>query len=237
MVKSESMAPKGSSIKDWPEDERPRERLIRYGEDKLSEAQLLAILMGSGDHRSKKNAVDISREILSQFENLQNLDRASVKEISNVKGIGPAKAAQIKAALELGKRMASQQSGTRKKMKTSQSFVEHFAPFMRNLRKEIVKVVLLNPKLYIIKDINISEGSVNASIVHPREVMIPAIRESAAKIVLIHNHPSGDPSPSQADIEITHRVYKTGQIIGIGMLDHIIIAGDEFYSFADEGMI
>ncbi len=231
------MSPKGSSIKDWPEDERPRERLIRYGEDKLSDAQLLAILMGSGDHRSKKNAVDISREILSQFESLQNLDRASVKEISNVNGIGPAKAAQIKAALELGKRMASQQSGVRKRMKTSQSFVEQFAPFMKNLRKEIVKVVLLNPKLYIIKDINISEGSVNASIVHPREVMIPAIRESAAKIVLIHNHPSGDPSPSQADIEITHRVYKTGQIIGISMIDHIIIAGDQFYSFADEGMI
>jgi len=108
---------------------------------------------------------------------------------------------------------------------------------MKNLRKEVVKVALLDNKLHIIKDFVISEGSVNSSIVHPREVMIPAIKESATRIILVHNHPSGDPSPSQADIEITHRVSKAGEIIGIKLSDHIIIGGTEFYSFADEGMI
>jgi len=226
-----------SSIKHWPEDEHPRERLGKYGGDALSDAELLAILIGTGDRGAKKNAVDICRDLLMAFDNLSNLDRASIHELCQVKGIGLAKATQIKAALEVGKRMASTRSGNSKKMNTSRALVDYFAPFLQNLRKEVVKVALLNNKLHIIKDIVVSEGSVDASIVHPREVMIPAIKESATKIVLIHNHPSGDPSPSQADIEITHRVSKAGEIIGIKLLDHIIIGGNEFYSFADEGMI
>jgi DNA repair protein RadC len=226
-----------SSIKHWPEDERPRERLVKFGGDALSDAQLLAILVGSGVSGANKSAVDICRDLLKVFDNLSNLDRASVAELCKVKGIGLAKAAQIKAALEVGKRLASTRTGNTARMTTSRAFVEYFAPFMKNLRKEVVKVALLDNKLHLIKDFVISEGSVNSSIVHPREVMIPAIKESATKIVLIHNHPSGDPAPSQADIEITHRVSKAGEIIGIKLLDHIIIGGTEFYSFADEGMI
>ena len=226
-----------SSIKHWPEDERPRERLVKFGGGALSDAQLLAILIGSGVSGANKSAVDICRDLLKVFDNLSSLDRASVAELCKVKGIGLAKAAQIKAALEVGKRLASTRSGNTTRMTTSRAFVEYFAPFMKNLRKEVVKVALLDNKLHIIKDFVISEGSVNSSIVHPREVMIPAIKESATKIVLVHNHPSGDPSPSQADIEITHRVSKAGEIIGIKLLDHIIIGGTEFYSFADEGMI
>ena len=226
-----------SSIKHWPEDERPRERLAKLGGDALSDAQLLAILIGSGSSGANKSAIDICRDLLKVFGSLDNLDRASIHELCKVKGIGLAKATQIKAALEVGKRMASTRTGNTAKMTTSRAFVEYFAPFMKNLRKEVVKVALLDNKLKIIKDFVISEGSVNSSIVHPREVMIPAIKESATKIVLVHNHPSGDPSPSQADIEITHRVSKAGEIIGIKLLDHIIIGGTEFYSFADEGMI
>jgi len=226
-----------SSIKHWPEDERPRERLIKYGEDKLSDAHLLGILIGSGDRSTRKNAIDLSLDLLKVFQNFYQLDQASVTELCQVKGIGLAKAAQIKAALEVGKRMSSQISGKKEKLATSRCFVEHYAPFLKNLKKEIVKVVLLNPKLYVIKDLTISEGSLNASIVHPREVMIPAIKESAASFVLLHNHPSGDPTPSQQDIEITHRLNKTGQIIGIKMLDHIIIGDNSFYSFSDEGLL
>jgi DNA repair protein RadC len=226
-----------SSIKHWPEDERPRERLAKFGGDSLSDAQLLAILIGSGASGANKSAVDICRDLLKVFGNLSDLDRASIHELCKVKGIGLAKASQVKAALEVGKRMSSIRSGNTDRMTTSRAFVEYFAPFMKNLRKEVVKVALLDNKLKIIKDFVISEGSVNSSIVHPREVMIPAIKESASKIVLVHNHPSGDPSPSQADIEITHRVSKAGEIIGIKLLDHIIIGGTEFYSFADEGMI
>ncbi len=122
-------------------------------------------------------------------------------------------------------------------MQSARDFVDLYAPFLRYLKKEIVKVVLLNPKLSVIRDITISEGSLNASIVHPREVMIPAIKDSAASFVLMHNHPSGDSTPSQQDIEITHRLSKTGEIVGIKLVDHIIIAGSEYYSFAEEGMI
>ncbi len=154
-----------------------------------------------------------------------------------VKGIGPAKAAQIKAALEVGKRMASKPASIKIKLKSSQALVEQFSPFLKNLKNEVVKIVLLDPKLQYIKDLAISEGSLNASIVHPREVMIPAIRESAASFALIHNHPSGDPTPSQQDLEITHRLNKTGKIVGIHMVDHIIIGGNGFFSFADEGLL
>ncbi len=182
-----------SAIKYWPEDERPRERLIKYGSNSLSDAHLLGILIGSGDRRSKKNAVDLSRDLLSAFGTLENLDQATVTEMCQVKGIGSAKAAQIKAALEVGKRMASKPTSIKIKLKSSQAFVEQFSPFMKSLKKEIVKIVLLDPKLQLIKDLTISEGSLNASIVHPREVMIPAIRESAASFALIHNHPSGEP--------------------------------------------
>ena len=228
---------KPSTIKNWPEDERPRERLIKFGGDKLSNAQLLGIIIGSGDPGAKKNAVDLSRDLLDNIGDFHKLDSASITEICAIKGIGSAKAAQIKAALEIGKRLASQVSGKKEKMKCSQDFVNLYAPFLRNLKKEIVKVVLLNPKLNVIKDLTISEGSLNSSIVHPREVMAPAIKDSAASLVLIHNHPSGDPTPSQADIEITHRLTKAGEIIGIKLLDHIVIAGNDFYSFADEGLI
>jgi DNA repair protein RadC len=228
---------KPSTIKNWPEDERPRERLIKFGGDKLSNAQLLGIIIGSGDPAAKKNAVDLSRDLLDNIGDFHKLDSASITEICATKGIGSAKAAQIKAALEIGKRLASQVSGKKEKMKCSQDFVNLYAPFLRNLKKEIVKVVLLNQKLNVIKDLTISEGNLNSSIVHPREVMAPAIKDSAASLVLIHNHPSGDPTPSQSDIEITHRLTKAGEIIGIKLLDHIIIAGNDFYSFADEGLI
>ena len=186
---------------------------------------------------AQKNAVDLSRDLLNEFGTLENLDQATVTEMCQVKGIGPAKAAQIKAALEVGKRMASKPASIKIKLKSSRALVEQFSPFLKNLKKEVVKIVLLDPKLQYIKDLTISEGSLNASIVHPREVMIPTIRESAASIALIHNHPSGDPTPSQQDFEITHRLNKTGKIVGIHMVDHIIIGGNGFFSFADEGLL
>ena len=203
----------------------------------MSDAHLLGILIGSGDRRAKKNAVDLSRDLLKNFGSLENIDQASITEICQIQGIGNAKAAQIKAALEIGKRMAAKTSGKKIKMKSSRIFVEYFSPFLKNLKKEIVKIVLLDPKLQLLKEITISEGSLNASIVHPREVMIPAIKESAASFALIHNHPSGDPTPSQQDFEITHRLSKTAKIIGINMIDHIIIGGNNFFSFADEGLL
>ena len=203
----------------------------------MSDAQLLGILIGSGDRRAKKNAVDLSRDLIKKFGILENIDQASITEIFEVKGIGTAKATQIKAALEVGKRLAAKTSEKKIKMISSRDFFEYFSPFLKNLKKEIVKIALLDLKLQFIKEITISEGSLNASIVHPREVMIPAIKESAASFALIHNHPSGDPTPSQKDLEITHRLIQAGKIIGINMVDHIIIGGNSFFSFADEGLL
>lgn len=231
-MKSESY-----SIKDWPEEERPRERLIKLGVSALSDAHLLSVIIGSGDPATKRNAVDLSLDLIKSFGGVSQIDGASVKELCSIQGIGEAKATQIKAAFELGKRLVSQRAEARLKFGCSQDFVDYYSPFLKNIKKEVVKAALLNPKLRLIKDIAVSEGILNASVVHPREVMVSAIKESAASIVLVHNHPSGDPTPSQADIEITHRLRKTGDIIGIKMIDHIIIGDGTFYSFADEGMI
>ena len=133
--------------------------------------------------------------------------------------------------------MASKPRSMKNKLKSSQTFVKQFVPFLKNLKREIVKIVLLDRKLQYIKNPTISEGSLSAHIVHPREVMIPTIRESAASFTLIHNHPSGDPTPSQQDFEITHRLNKTGKFLGIHMIDHIIIGGNEFFSFANERLV
>lgn len=228
---------KDTSIKNWPEDERPRERLIKYGSDKLSNAHLLGIILGSGDSRGNKNAVDLSRDLLKVFGGFYEMDHASVNELCQIRGIGTAKAVQIKAAMELGKRMAAQGSGTKTKLATARDFVEAYAPFLKSLKREIVKIALLDLKLQLIRDLTISEGVLNSSVVHPREVMIPAIKESAASLVMIHNHPSGDPTPSQQDIEITHRIKKTGEIVGIRLVDHIIIGGNDYYSFSEQGLL
>ena len=148
-----------------------------------------------------------------------------------------AKATQIKAPLAVEKHMASKPKGVNIKLKSSQAFVEKFFPFLRNLKKEIVKIVLLEPKLQLIKDLTISKGSLNVGIFQPREVMTPTIRESATSFSLIHNHPSGKPTNSQKYFEVTDRLNQTRKIIGTHIVDHIIIGLNGFYSFSDEGLL
>ena len=229
------MAEYREAIKDWPEDERPRERLIKYGAESLSDAQLLAIILRIGN--KAKSAVDLARTLISKFENFRSMDSLSISELCKEKGIGTAKAAQIKAAFEIGKRMLSSNSELKKGFTCSDDVISHYIPLMKNLKKEIFKTVLLDSKNKIIRDVTISEGSLTASIVHPREVFNPAIKNSAAAVILIHNHPSGDPSPSREDIEITQRLVKSGEIVGIKVLDHIIIGDGRHFSFLDKKMI
>lgn len=225
------------TIKHWPQDERPRERLIKYGADKLSDAQLLAIIIRTGVSTDKKSALDLARELITRFGNFSKMDTISIAELCNVNGIGKAKAVQIKAAMEIGKRMLSQNGDAIIRIRTSKDVVNHYIPLMRNIKKEIFKTILLDGKNKIIKDVTISEGSLTSSIVHPREVFNPAIKESASAIIFIHNHPSGDPTPSKDDIEITHRLIKAGEIIGIKALDHIIIGDGRYFSFVDKEMM
>jgi DNA repair protein RadC len=208
------------AIYNWPEDERPREKLLKLGADKLSDTELLAILLRVGSRG--KSAVDMAREMINQFGSFRNIDSKSFSELKR-KGLGIAKIAQIKASIEIGKRFLKEKSLTKIKVKTSEDIVDYFIPYLRDMKKEIFKAVLLDGKNKIIKDVTISEGTLTKSIVHPREVIKEAVTESSAALVLIHNHPSGEPHPSQDDIEITNRIISACELVGLKILDHIII--------------
>jgi DNA repair protein RadC len=227
------------AIKEWPEDERPRERLMKLGAEALSEAQLLAIALSTGDASSGQNAVDLARHLLQTFGGLRALDAASIAELCQTKGIGPAKATTIKAALELGKRLSGEPAQRKFKVTTPQDLVTYFQPRLQHLRKEVFKVVLLDTKHQMLKDVTVSEGSLSASLVHPREAFLPAIKESAAAVIFLHNHPSGDPTPSTEDKELTQRLAEVGRLVGISVLDHIIIGTGNpgFMSFRDAKLL
>lgn len=219
----------------WPKNERPRERLLQHGPQHLTEAELLGILVGKGTR--KKTAIDIARELLDQYESLQKLFSRSPSELTTVKGIGSAKAAILSAAFELVRRVQSQKISERASFKRSSDVANHYLPLMRDLRKEVFKVLLLTRANRLIKEVLISEGTLDASIVHPRDVFKEALLEPAAGVILIHNHPSGNPSPSEEDLRITKQLVEAGRLLGIRVYDHIILAGESYRSLADEGLI
>ena len=222
-------------IATWPPNERPRERLLRYGPETLTDGQLLAILLGSGHARG--TALDISRALLNRPGGLQGLGQEGIHELCAVRGIGPAKAAVIKAALEIGKRATSVPLTTGQRVTSSRDVFGYYRPLLRDLRREVFKVILLDGKNTIIKDVTVSEGSLTLSIVHPREAFVPAVRESAAAVIFVHNHPSGDPEASPEDRALTQRLVSAGEIMGIRVLDHVIIGDIRYVSFADQGWL
>jgi len=228
---------KTMTVKDWPEDERPRERLLKYGADGLSDAQLLAIIIRNG--RGGRSAVDLGIELLEKFGSLDGIAHAGINEIrgkNGVKGIGPAKIAEIKAAIELGRRH-QKPSLSGASFCSSGDVVAYYQPRMKDLKKEMFRCALLDTKHKIIRDEVVSVGSLTASIVHPRDTFKAAIRESAAAVIFIHNHPSGDTKPSQEDILLTRRLVQAGEVLGIQVLDHIIVGDGGHFSFRDNGMI
>lgn len=220
-------------IKNWPINERPQERLITGGPESLSDAQLLAVILRIGNR--EKSVVDLCREVLKASGGLNQLSQYGISELTSFPGIGPVKASQIKAIMELSVRMNAFKPERKKKILSSQEIFQVYGPYYKNKKREIFKSVLLDSKHRILKDFIISQGSLNQSIVHPREVFKPAIRESAAAIIFIHNHPSGDPSPSREDIETTQRLVEVGELIGIKVLDHIIIGDGSYVSMKDNG--
>ena len=229
---------KYQSIKNWPEDERPRERLLRFGADELSTAQLLAIILRTGGRN--KSAIELAREILVKFKNLKEIEDASIAEFSELKGIGAAKIAQIKAAFELGKRLiANEKRNTSQQpcFKNSSQVYTYYMPKFYGLKKEKFLCTLLDTKNKVFKETTVSEGTLTSSLVHPREVFRYAIKEAAASVLFVHNHPSGDPSPSRDDIDITKRLIETGKIIGINVLDHIIIGDGRYLSLIESGYL
>lgn len=228
------MAGKYQSIKEWPEEDRPREKLLDRGAEALTDAELLAILLRTGN--AGASALDHARLLLSQFGGIKGIDGAPAKEIGAIKGIGPAKCAQLKAGLEIGRRLGREKWEAGQALRSSEDVFRHFAELEKE-KREIFYVVLLNNKNRKIREVKISEGSLTASLVHPREVFNPVIRESAAAVIFVHNHPSGDPAPSPEDIEITRRLKQVGEVMGIRVLDHVVIGHDRYYSFSDRGML
>jgi len=224
-------------INQWPTADRPREKLLDRGPGSLTDAELLAVVLGNGNAGQNQNALDHARSLIVAFDGLTGIDEASVTELVAIKGIGTAKAAQIKACLELGRRGEGNLWSAGEPMGSPEEVFKHFRAVCSNVKREAFYVVLLTNRNRKIRDVKISEGSLTASVVHPREVFRPVIRESAAAVVLVHNHPSGDPTPSREDMEITRRLKSVGEIMGVRVIDHVVVGHDRFFSFDSEGLL
>jgi len=223
------------TVRDLPRQERPRERLQKFGAEALSAQELLALVIGRGI--PKKSVMSIAQELLVRFGNIKTISQATIEELSQIKGIGLAKAAQIKACFELGRREELEPELKNFDIKDPEAVVKAIRASIKDKAKEHFKLILLNPRNKIIGISTISIGTLNASLVHPREVFKDAIVHSAASVVLAHNHPSGDPEPSEDDLKITKKLVDSGKILGIEVLDHIVIGKNNFCSFKERGLI
>ena len=223
-------------IKEMPKTERPREKLIAQGTESLSNRELLAVLLGSGTRG--RTALEIADELLyMDSKGIKNLLDCTVSDLSQVKGIGTAKACVLASAMELGKRLATGSTDETKRITGIKDVTEVFMEKMRYLKKEHFNALLLNSKGGIICEENVSIGDLQSSIVHPREAFRAAVNRGAASVVFVHNHPSGDPTPSYDDINITKRLCMAGEVMGINVLDHIVIGDGTYTSLKEKGYI
>ncbi len=224
------------TVKELPLDDRPREKLLLRGSQNLSDAELVAILLRTG--KKGKSVLEIARELISIEGNLAMLATKTVDSLQKVSGIGKDKAATLAAAFELSRRILSQAKWfSNQKVTSPQEIADIFIPLLRDDTKERFIVICLNSSNKIIKHETISIGNLNSSVVHPREIFKVAIDSSSASIILIHNHPSGNPEPSSEDIRITQKIVESGKILDIPVFDHLIIAGDTYTSFVEKKLI
>lgn len=224
------------NIKGLPKEERPREKLLFQGKEALSTAELLAILLRSGT--KDQSAIGLAQEILAlDKDGILFLETCSPEELAAVKGIGTAKACQLLAAVELGKRVATHPKKIKAEIANPDDIVQLFMEKMRYYKKEHFNVLLINAKGRIMEETEVSVGDLCSTLIHPREVFCQAVKRSAASVVLVHNHPSGDPEPSLQDIETTKRLVEAAGILGIHVLDHIIIGDDRYISLKSEGIM
>jgi len=223
------------AIANWPEEDRPREKLLRYGAHTLSNAELLAILIRTGTQGS--SAVDLARELLRKFKTLRAISACDPAELHEIKGLSTAKVAQIKAAVELGRRMMSEERALEGPIRSSSDVAEYLMPLLRDLKHEMFKVVLLDRRNGVLDVVDIDEGDVAKT--HPsiRKMMLRAAQAYAAGLIAVHNHPSGDPTPSEQDKVLTRDLVIAGRAMDIRVFDHLIIGDGRYFSFADEGLI
>ena len=223
-------------IKSWPQDDRPREKLLKKGAGALSNSELLAILLRTGVKGS--SAIDLARKMLAKFGTFRNMSHTDAREWEEFKGLGPAKIAQIKAALEIGRRFREDEVlGGKQKISTAKEVVDIIMPQMRDLKTEVFKVVYLNSNNKIIDIADAANGTVNQAAPIVREIIHGALQKFAAAIICVHNHPSANIAPSPEDKKITGELSAAAKLLGIRMLDHIIIGDGNYFSFADEGIM
>lgn len=223
-------------IKDWATDDRPREKMLEKGREALSDAELIAILIGSGN--SNESAVDLSRRILKDVDdNLIQLSQLTINELMTYTGIGEAKALSIAAALELGRRRRFAETAQQPCIKNSTDAFEYFYMRMSDLKHEQFWILLLNPANKVTKLVKVGDGGVNGISADPKRIFKIALEFNATALMLCHNHPSGSVEPSKKDMELTHNLVNAGKLLEIKILDHIVIGIDKYFSFADSGMI
>jgi DNA repair protein RadC len=218
-----------------PVTDRPRERLYWNGPDALADVELLALQLGVGARG--RSALDVARELLARYGSLADVAGRELAELAQIPGVGPAKAARLAAAFELTRRLRARTPGARTVLSQPAQVFEAFAPLMEDLRREVFRVALLDAQNGLLRDCVISEGTLSASLVHPREVFKPAILESAASIILLHNHPSGDPTPSREDVRLTRQLVDCARLLDLRIHDHVIVGRGRYASLAERGLI
>lgn len=226
------------TVKELPISERPYEKFEKYGVESLSNAELLAVIIKSGS--KGEQSITVASRVLNlseQYKGLIGLNYLSLEDLMTVRGIGRVKAIQLLCVTELSKRMAQEKHSDKEVLSSPNVIADYYMQNMRYLDCEQVILLLLDTKCHKIRDMVLSKGTVNASIVEPREVFVKALRYQAVNIVLLHNHPSKDTTPSQADRALTRRLVETGEIVGIPVLDHIIIGDNTYFSFREHGML
>jgi len=222
---------KKKPLKLWKDEEKPREKLLKVGEHNLTDTELLAIILRSGT--KGETAIDLARKIIDKFGSFRNMSHTSLSNFKEIKGLGIAKICQIKAAIEIGRRMAEKEMIEKKiQIGSPDEVVKYIMPRFRDLKKEVFKVIFLDSKNRVIDIKEIEEGTINQANPIIREIFYKAIENFVLSIICVHNHPSGDPSPSKEDIEFTKRLKHGGEILGVNVLDHIIIGNNLYYSFA-----
>ena len=224
-------------MKEMLETERPYEKCERYGAGSLSDAELLAVLLRTGT--KGENALELAKRILytTGDNDLLSIHQYSIEQLKQIKGVGRVKAVQIACISELAKRLAKANGIERLEFTCPASIAQYYMEDMRHERQEIMKLLMLNSKTHLIGEMDISKGTVNASLITPRELFIEALQRNAVSIIILHNHPSGDPTPSREDIHITARIKEAGDLIGINLLDHVIIGNNCYTSFYESGLL
>ena len=230
----ERVAPRGA-ISAWPAGERPREKLLRSGAQAVSDAELVAILIRTGNRG--RTALDLACGVLEGGRGLSGLARRNARELMRVEGIGEAKALGILAAFELGRRLQADSGGKRIPLRTPEDAARLVIPRLRDLMHEVFAVMVLDAQNGLLATVELSHGTLNASLVHPREVFKAAIDNVGAAVLVVHNHPSGNPEPSGEDIAITHQLAEAGKILGIPLHDHLIVGGNGYVSLAERGLL